>query len=61
MLAQLGAQRQGLSRSEAEERLDHFGANRLKPKRRGSTLGLFLIQFKSPIIIDMPNDSSIAA
>ncbi len=41
----------GLSNSEAEKRLEQYGSNRLKPKKKSDTFTLLLSQFKSPIII----------
>jgi Mg2+-importing ATPase len=47
----LQASPQGLSREEARRRLEENGANRLKLSRRSTFLSLFLVQFKSPIIL----------
>ena len=41
----------GLSTGSAQERLRTYGPNLLKPKHQATTLGLFLAQFESPIII----------
>jgi Mg2+-importing ATPase len=41
----------GLTSAEAQKRLSRFGANLLKLKRRSSTLGLIVGQFKSPLIL----------
>jgi len=41
----------GLSSTEAENRLANFGANRLKPPKRSDILTLLINQFKSPIIL----------
>ncbi|MGE5222286.1 MAG: magnesium-translocating P-type ATPase [Omnitrophica WOR_2 bacterium] len=51
LLEKLHSQAQGLSASEAEQRLRQFGWNRLKTRKKLSALGLFLNQFKSPIIL----------
>lgn len=40
----------GLTRGEAEKRLEKYGRNILKPKRRGGALFLFFSQFNSPLI-----------
>jgi magnesium-transporting ATPase (P-type) len=47
----LGSSPNGLTSSEACERLARFGANRLKGKGRARALALLLGQFKSPIIL----------
>ncbi|MEI7827841.1 MAG: cation-transporting P-type ATPase, partial [Euryarchaeota archaeon] len=41
----------GLTRTEAQKRLQVFGHNTLKPKKRNDSLALLIAQFKSPIII----------
>ncbi|MBI4180892.1 MAG: magnesium-translocating P-type ATPase [Chloroflexi bacterium] len=51
VLNQLGANRNGLTRVEAQKRLLRFGANLLKPKRKTDTPTLFLNQFRSPLVI----------
>ena len=48
---QLSAVREGLSGAEAKLRLDRFGANLLKPRKRSNRLSLLLGQFKSPIVL----------
>ena len=48
---QLSAVREGLSGAEAKLRLDRFGANLLKPRKRSNRLSLLLSQFKSPIVL----------
>ena len=50
-LARLGTAIQGLSTGSARERLRTYGPNILKPKKQATTLGLFLAQFKTPIIL----------
>ena len=42
---------QGLSASEAEQRLDKYGPNVLKARQELTPLKLFLNQFKSPIVL----------
>ena len=49
--AQLKTSPEGLSQSEAKQRLQKFGPNVLKAKREVTPLGLFLSQFKSPIVL----------
>ena len=41
----------GLTSSEGRQRLARYGLNRIRDKRRTDSLTLFLVQFKSPIII----------
>ena len=47
----LGTSETGLSAQEAARRLEQYGPNSLRPKKRTNTLTLFLSQFKSPITI----------
>ena len=48
---QLGVEpEQGLSKSEAQERLEKYGANRLREAERKSTWQIFIEQFKSLIV-----------
>lgn len=42
--------RQGLSEAEAQRRLDHYGSNRLTPRRGKSPLRLLLEQFHQPLV-----------
>jgi P-type Mg2+ transporter len=41
----------GITESEAQKRIEQYGANRLKAKKKSDSLTLLLAQFKSPIII----------
>ena len=50
-LNQLGTNRNGLTRDEAQKRLLRFGANLLKPKRKTDTLTLLINQFRSPLVL----------
>jgi P-type Mg2+ transporter len=50
-LNQLGTNRNGLNREEAQKRLIRFGANLLKPKRKTDTLTLLINQFRSPLVL----------
>jgi len=47
----LNTSQSGLTNKEAQKRLEIVGSNTIKPKKRHSTLGLLLSQFKSPIIL----------
>lgn len=40
-----------LTSAEARRRLAEFGENRIRPQQRTGALGLFIAQFKSPIIL----------
>ena len=51
VLARLQATTDGLTRIEAQKRLQLYGHNTLKPRKRSDSLALLLAQFKSPIII----------
>ena len=51
VLTRLQTTPDGLTGAEAQKRLQVFGYNTLKQKKRNDSLTLFLTQFKSPIII----------
>jgi len=51
LLQQIQSTQQGLTDDEAKRRINLFGYNRLKPKKRTGSLILLLSQFKNPIII----------
>ncbi|MEW5706770.1 MAG: magnesium-translocating P-type ATPase [Actinomycetota bacterium] len=51
LLQQLQTEPHGLSTAEAERRLLQYGYNLLQPQKKTSSLGLFIAQFKSPIIL----------
>ena len=51
LLAELKSSEEGLASDDAQRRLSYFGPNRLQGKKRATVLGLFLNQFKSPIIL----------
>ncbi len=51
LLQQLQTSPEGLASDEARERLDRYGLNLLKPKKRSDALTLLLSQFKSSIIL----------
>ena len=50
-LASLDATDQGLSRAQAEERLEKFGKNKLTEGKKKSTLQVFLEQFKDLLVV----------
>ncbi|MEI6048546.1 MAG: magnesium-translocating P-type ATPase [Bacteroidota bacterium] len=51
MLQRLEAKKEGLTSSEANKRLEKYGSNLLKPKKRTDVFTLLISQFKSPIIL----------
>jgi len=51
VLTRLQASLGGLSEAEARKRLQFYGYNTLKPRKRNDSLTLLIAQFKSPIII----------
>ena len=51
LLASLHSTPGGLSTDEARQRLEQFGPNALRAREKATALGLFLNQFKSPIIL----------
>jgi Mg2+-importing ATPase len=51
MRQQLHATQEGLTGTEARQRLARYGSNLLKPRKRSDVLTLLLAQFKSPIIL----------
>ena len=53
--------REGLLAPVAAERLEEFGANALTPAHRATALGLFLNQFRSPIVLILLFATGISA
>jgi Mg2+-importing ATPase len=51
LLRRLQSTPQGLTSEEAQQRLDNFGPNLLKPKKRADAPTLLWAQFRSPIIL----------
>jgi Mg2+-importing ATPase len=51
LLERLRATSGGLSSTEAQKRLEQYGSNLLRPKKKSDALTLLLNQFKSPIIL----------
>ena len=51
VLKELNTKESGLSKEDAEKRLEKYGLNRLKEKKRTSPFKIFLRQFKSFLII----------
>jgi Mg2+-importing ATPase len=51
LLADLHSTPEGLSSSEAQQRLQQVGPNLLKPRRQDSALRLILAQFASPLVL----------
>ncbi len=51
LLSDLGSSARGLASAEAEARARQYGPNALAAKRRATALGLFVSQFKSPLVL----------
>src|SRR4029078_6433662 len=51
LLTDLGTSPNGLSQADAERRLQEYGPNSIKPGGQTTALGLFLNQFKSPLVL----------
>jgi Mg2+-importing ATPase len=51
LLSALHGTDHGLQQADAESRLKQYGLNALKVQRRATALGLFLSQFKSPLVL----------
>ena len=61
LLAELGSSPRGLGAEEAERRAREVGPNALEARRRGTALGLFLNQFKSPVVLILLFASIVSA
>lgn len=51
MLQKLKSKKEGLTSEEAQKRLELYGSNLLKPKKRSDWFEILISQFKSPIIL----------
>jgi len=51
LLERLQTTSRGLSNNEVWKRLEQYGSNRLRPKKKSDVLTLLFSQFKSPIIL----------
>jgi Mg2+-importing ATPase len=51
MMGKLHSSSNGLSQIAAQEALEQVGLNHIRPKEQVTALGLFLNQFKSPIVL----------
>ena len=51
----------GLRQADAESRLEQYGLNTLKAQRRDTALGLFLNQFKSPLVLILIFAATVSA
>ena len=51
LLSALRSSPEGLVQTEAESRLKQFGPNALEQRRQATALGLFLNQFRSPLVL----------
>ena len=54
MLQNLESKKEGLTSDEAQKRLELYGSNLLKPKKHPDIFNLLISQFKSPIILWIP-------
>jgi len=61
LLTALQAAPDGLSSGEARRRLDAYGPNVLQDKRKVSAIGLFLNQFRSPIVLILVFATGVSA
>ncbi|HVU10454.1 MAG TPA: HAD-IC family P-type ATPase, partial [Phototrophicaceae bacterium] len=61
LLQTLGSSNDGLSSAEAQKRLDQYGANQLNGHSQVTPLGIFLSQFKSPIVLILIGATIISA
>jgi len=61
MLQALESSSSGLTKSEAQRRLEQFSSNQLQAQKRASKFGLFLNQFKSPITLMLLFATGISA
>jgi Mg2+-importing ATPase len=51
MLQKLESKKEGLTSKEAQKRIELYGSNLIKPKKRSDWFALLISQFKSPIIL----------
>jgi len=61
LLATLHSTPGGLSTAETRQRLEQFGPNVLRVRKKATALGLFLNQFKSPIILILLFATAVSA
>jgi magnesium-transporting ATPase (P-type) len=61
LLAALGSTPEGLSAEEAGRRLSQIGPNVLEAKKKATALGLYINQFKSPIILILLSATGVSA
>jgi Mg2+-importing ATPase len=61
LLDSLNSTADGLASLEAQQRLEEVGPNVLVPRKRATALGLFLNQFKSPIILILLFATAVSA
>lgn len=61
LLARLGVSEQGLSSSQAAERLSSYGINTLSGRKRASALRLLLKQFESPLVLILLFAAAVSA
>jgi Mg2+-importing ATPase len=61
LMSALRSTANGLSTEDARQRLEQFGPNALKVRERATALGLFLNQFKSPIVLILLFATAVSA
>jgi Mg2+-importing ATPase len=61
LLAALQAGGEGLAQEEAESRLRQYGLNALSVRQQATALGLFLNQFKSPLVLILIFAATVSA
>jgi P-type Mg2+ transporter len=61
LLAALNGSNNGLRQAEAERRSRYYGPNTLKVQHRATALGLFLNQFKSPLVLILIFAATVSA
>jgi len=60
LLQRLQTSAQGLTSSEAQQRLTRYGSNLLKPKKKSNIITLLVGQFKSPLILILLGAATLA-
>jgi magnesium-transporting ATPase (P-type) len=61
LLLALHGTRNGLKQADAEGRINQYGLNTLKAQRCNTALGLFLSQFKSPLVLILIFAATVSA
>jgi Mg2+-importing ATPase len=61
LLSALASTTSGLEQADAESRIEQYGLNSIKAQRRATALGLFLNQFKSPLVLILIFAATVSA